>query len=334
MATIRDIALLAEVSPATVSRVLNHDETIRVSLDTKKRIFEAAEQLSYQKPNRTNKPTSSAYSFALVHWYNEVQELNDPYFLSIRIGIENECKLQNIALTKIFNQGDESYQFPEKKYDGIIVLGKFEKQQLAYFQTYSDNIVLVHGMASKFQYDCVVADFKEITCDILDYIVGRGHKKIGFIGGREKIIGTEYTFEDEREIAFRDYLKKIHLFDEELVKVGYFDYKDGYLLMKELISQEKNRPTCVFTASDTLAIGALRAVKEADLKIPDQIAIISCNDIPASKYISPTLSTVKIYTEFMGSKSVQLLLEQINELRTEKVRIVVPHKIMMRESFY
>lgn len=333
MATIRDIALLADVSPATVSRVLNHDETIHVSLETKKRVFEAAEQLSYQKPIRTNKQMNATHSFALVHWYDEVQELNDPYFLSIRIGIENECKLNNISLTKIFNNGNENYQFPEQKYDGIIVLGKFEHQQLKHFQNYSKNLVLVHGIAPKFEYDCVTADFKEITHDILDCILKKGHKKIGFIGGREKIIGTDHTFEDEREIVFQNYLKKIDLYDESLVKIGHFNYKDGYLLMKQLLAQQNNIPTCVFTASDTLAIGALRAIKEANIKIPEQISIISCNDIPTSKYISPTLSTVKIYTEFMGSQSVKLLLEQINENRKEKIRVIVPHKIIIRESF-
>lgn len=328
IATIRDIAKLANISASTVSRVLNHDETINISFETKKRIFEAAETLSYTKSKNYKKTVTNTKSFALIHWYNEIQELNDPYFLSIRIGIEHECNENNIILTKIYN--NNFYEFPSKKYDGLIVLGKFDETQINNFKNYSKNIVLVHSASKNFEYDSIVADFRQITRDVLDYCISLGHDNIGYIGGRENIIGTDILFEDKREVEFIQYTKKKGIYNENFIKTGSFNYKDGYNFMKELLLS--NPPTCIFVGSDTMAIGAIRAINEMGLKIPDDISLIGCNDIPTSKYLTPSLSTVKIYTEFMGRQSVKILMERNSPNFKIKMKYVVPHKIVIRES--
>jgi LacI family transcriptional regulator len=333
MATIRDIAKLAEVSPATVSRVLNLDETISVSIDTKKRIFEVAENLSYQKPNRAPKSSSNALNIALIHCCSELQELNDPYFLSIRIGIDEECKANNLNLTKLFNEDALNGNFPSESFDGVILLGRFLENQINAFRKYSENIVFVHGVAPRFEFDSVQVDFKQITRDVLDYLLSKGHTKIAYIGGRERVIGSEEVLTDDRENEFIDYLTKLDLYQPSYIRVGHYDFKDGYELMYDLIKNNKdNLPSCVFMASDSLAIGGIRALNELGLSIPDDLSIIGCNDIPASQYTSPTLSTIKIYTKFMGELGVKLLLEQINDARKEKVKIIVPHKLIVRES--
>ena len=105
--------------------------------------------------------------------------------------------------------------------------------------------------------------------------------------------------------------------------------------MKDLIQDNKDHlPTCVFAASVTLAIGALRAIAEAGLSIPKDIQLIGCNDIPTSQYTFPTLSTVKIHTELMGETGVKLLLERINGERNLPLKVLIPHEIILRESFF
>lgn len=334
MATIRELAKLCNVSPATVSRVLNHDETISVSKETRQKIFETAERVSYQKPQRTKKAKPSTLTFGLVHWFNELQELNDPYFISIRMGIEKACTAQSIQLVKIFNSDTLEENFPSVHFDGLIVLGKFSDEHIQRFKVYSPHVVFIHSNEQYFDHDAVVVDFSDITNHILHKVIESGHSKIGFIGAQEILPFTQTTLEDQRESTFRDFLSKLDLYHEEYVRIGQFDFHSGYMMMKDLIdTHPSNLPTCIFAASDTLAIGALRAINEANLTIPDDIQLIGCNDIPTSQYTSPALSTVKIYTELMGETGVKLLLERVSGERTEALKVIVPHKIILRESF-
>ncbi|WP_053984266.1 LacI family DNA-binding transcriptional regulator [Niameybacter massiliensis] len=334
MATIRELAKLCNVSAATVSRVLNHDETISVSKETRKKIFETAELVSYQKPIRTKKPKPTTLTIGLVHWFNELQELNDPYFISIRLGIEEACSTHSIELVKIFNSDALEMNFPNVTFDGLIILGKFSQEHIDRFTTYSQNIVFIHSNEQYFAHDSVVVDFADVTEHVLHHIIEKGHKKIGFIGGHEVIPYTNTALDDTRETTFKDYLTKINLYNPNYVRIGQFNFHSGYILMKDLIITNKEElPTCIFAASDTLAIGALRAIAEAGLSIPQDLQLIGCNDIPTSQYTSPALSTIKIYTELMGQTGVKLLLERINGERTESIKVVVPHKVIFRESF-
>ncbi len=333
MATIKDISKIAGVSPSTISRVLNHDETINVSNETKIRIFEAAEKLSYTKHIKPKKNLENALCVGLVHWYNEYQEINDPYFISIRMGIEDECKSNNINLIRIYNDEFQNEKLSASTFDGLIILGKFDEARINSFKQYTENIVFVHSNNVKFEYDSVQADFRELTDDVIKYLLSLGHSKIGFIGGREEIPGNHEKIVDYREVQFKNYLKRKGLYKSEYVKIGNFNYKDGYEMMKDLIKENQaNLPTAVFIASDSLAIGALKAIHEAGLIIPKDISVFGCNDIPNSQYTSPALSTVKIYTEFMGQTSIKLLLEQINGTRPYYIRVTVPHELVLRES--
>lgn len=334
MATIKDIASIAGVSPSTVSRVLNHDETIMVSNETRRKIFEAAEMLSYTKHiNKPRKASEKCLSFGLIHWYNEYQEINDPFFISIRMGIEDECRSNNINLIKIYNDETQNENLNGNTFDGLIILGKFDKNRIESFKQYAENIVFVHSNNIKFEYDTVQADFRELTDDVIKYLLAAGHKKIGFIGGREEIPGNHEKIKDYREVQFKNYMKRKGLYKPEYVRIGNFNHKDGYEMMKDLIEANKaNLPTAVFIASDSLAIGAIKAINEAGLVIPDDISIFSCNDIPTSQYTSPALSTVRIYTEFMGQMAIKLLLEQIEGERPYCVRVTVPHELIIRES--
>lgn len=333
MATIKDISKMAGVSPATISRVLNHDETINVSIETRKKIFEVAEMLSYTKHIKPRETGTNTMNVGLVHWYNEFQELNDPYFISIRMGIEEECRNNSVNLIKIYNDEMQAEVLSNNTFNGLIVLGKFDKSRIESFQQFSENLVFVHSNNLKFKHDSVQADFRELTSDVIKYLIAAGHRKIGFIGGRETIPGNNEKITDYREVQYKNYMKLKGLYRTDYVKIGSFNFQDGYVLMKELIEENKeNMPTAVFVASDTLAIGAYRAINEAGFKVPQDISIVGCNDIPTSQYISPTLSTVRIYTEFMGQTAIKLLLEQINGTREIPIRVTVPHKLIIRES--
>ena len=120
MATIKDIANQAGVSIATVSRVLNFDDTLNVTDATKQRIFEVAEELNYIKKKEKN-IKKSTYKVAIANWYTEKEEVLDPYYLSIRMAIEKKCASENIEVVKL----SPFFTTYIKEVDGIIAIGKF-----------------------------------------------------------------------------------------------------------------------------------------------------------------------------------------------------------------
>lgn len=331
MATLKDIAEKAGVSLSTVSRVLNYDKTLSVADETRKRIFEIAQQLNYKtvRSRHPQKEESDRLKFGLVYWYTEQQELEDPYYMSIRLGVEKECYERQIELVKLFNKGKETHEVWVDDLDGIIAVGKFGIEKLEAFKKITENIVLVDYTPSD-EYDCIAVDFRKAMIEVLEYLVHLGHTSIGYIGGKEYIREQE-PIEDDREITFSEFLQLRNLYNPNYIWTGKFTAEDGFRLMKEALKLEE-RPTAFFVASDSMAIGALRALHEEGIKVPEQVSLVGFNDIATSKFLQPSLTTVKVYTEFMGESAVELLLEQIRSKRSIAKKVIIPHQFIKRES--
>ncbi|MFD2211320.1 LacI family DNA-binding transcriptional regulator [Virgibacillus halophilus] len=327
MATIKDIAKRAGVSSATVSRVLNYDATFPVADETKRKIFEAAEELSYRK-RATKRYANKA--IAIVHWYTEKEELNDLYYLSIRLGIEERCKMLEMNAQVYFF--DNIDQIVANEVEGIIAVGKFSDQQVKALTEINPLVVFVDSSPDEDKHDAVVIDFEKATEKVIDYFLTTEHEKIGFIGGRELLKAQEKPLEDLRERSFRRYMKELGLFHENFVYIGAFSVDEGYRLMKEAITNLGNDlPTAFFISSDVLAVGSLRALHEAGIPIPERVSIIGLNDISVSKYIYPSLSTIKVYTEVMGESAVDALVERFEGRKIAK-KILVSTKLVVRKS--
>ncbi|PAB60283.1 LacI family DNA-binding transcriptional regulator [Anaeromicrobium sediminis] len=331
MATIKDIAKLADVSLSTVSRVLNYDKTLSVTNETKKRVFEAAEELNYKTPKQRNNKSTKRIRIGVMHWYSQQEELGDPYYLSIRKGIEKECFNKEVEIITIFKNKDK---YPAKalgNLDGVIGIGKFSKEDVKKFSSYSKNIAFVDYSPNEKIYDSVVIDFKKAVLEVLEYLFQLGHEHIGYIGGREYVGENKVHIGDERELTYCEFMKKNNLFSEEQVYLGSFTAEDGYNLMKEAIKNDKF-PTAFFIASDSMAVGAMKALHEANIKVPEDVSLIGFDDIPTSNYLVPPLTTVKVHTEFMGTTVVDLLLERIKDNREIPKKIVIPCELIIRES--
>lgn len=333
MATIKDIANMARVSPATVSRVLNYDTSLSVAESTRKRIFEVAEELNYKTRRQRNKikETEKRVKIGVIHWYSQTEELEDPYYLSIRMGIEKECFNKKFETKTIFKKDNGLTTNELKDLDGVIAIGKFSGEEVDEFAKYSKNIVFVDFSPNERKYDSIIIDFRKAVLEVLEYLLSLGHIKIGYIGGREYIGKDNKVIEDEREITYYEFMKKNNIYNSDYVYVGRFTSEDGYSLMKGAI-EKGPLPTAFFIASDSMAIGAIKALYESNIKFPDDISIIAFDDIPTSKYLVPPLSTVKIYTEFMGVTAVNLIRERINEGREIPKKVIIPSQLIIRES--
>lgn len=331
MATLKDIAEKAGVSLATVSRALNYDKTLSVADETRKRIFEIAQELNY-KTVRTRHPVhekKSGFKIGLVYWYTEQEELEDPYYMSVRLGVEKECYERKIELVKLFINRNQINDEWVDDLDGIIAVGKFSVIEVENFKKNTKNIVLVDYTPSD-QYDCIAVDFRQAMLEVLHYLVELGHTTIGYIGGKEYVRNQE-PIKDEREVTFCEFLQLRNLFNPDFIWTGKFTAEDGYNLMKEALSLEE-RPSAFFVASDSMAIGALKALHEQGIKVPDDVSLVGFNDIATSKFLQPALTTVKVHTEFMGEAAVELLLEQLQSERSIAKKVIIPHQFIKRES--
>lgn len=332
MATIKEIAQKAKVSIATVSRVLNYDPAISVADVTRKRIFEIAQQLNYKTLRQRNGAgLKERYRVGLVNWYSDQEEMLDPYYMAIRLGIERECFHRNMDLVKLFMQvhSDEK-DWRGESFDGIIAIGRFEKEELNRFPEGLEPIVFVDSSPDDNRFDSVVIDIGKSVSEVIDYLTGLGHTEIGYIGGHNLV--NNKRVRDEREHVFIERMTDKGLYDAELVYTGEHLYsEDGYKLMQQAIKANKV-PTAFFIENDSMAVGALRALHEAKLRVPEDVSIVGYNDIAISAFLQPPLTTVKVHMEYMGETAVELLADRLASKREIAKKIVLPTKLQERES--
>ncbi len=332
MATIKDIAKLAKVSPATVSRVLNHDKTMSAGTGTKQRIFKAAHHLNYTKtPQRATKKAAHK-TIALIEWYTEQQELNDLYYFSLREGIEKTAKKLGYRITRLFHTDPL-----EKAADcaGILALGKFSSEQIKQLGRLSDNIVFVDSNTLAQGYSCVLPDFSTGVAAALHHFLAMGQTKIGMLAGEEHTSDSKESLLDPRFTTFKKILTADQRYDPHYVFVGEFTLDAGYHMMQAALSDLKHDlPQAFFMANDSLAVGALRALQEQKIQIPQEISIISFNDSSLAQFAYPRLSSVHVYTAEMGASAVTLLNAQLKRSGEIFIPKMITHgvKLILRDS--
>lgn len=323
--TISDIANKVGVSISTVSRALNYDESLNISSETRNKIFEVAELLKYSAPKR--KKRKKKYNIGLYCSYSYEEELNDTYYLSIRIAIENKIKEEQLNIYRI----EDIEEFRNlKNIDGVIAIGTFDELDVSNIEKCEKPIVFVDHRGDEEKFDSVVIDYEKATYKAMDYLFSLGHKKIAFIGGCE----CDYKGDkivDNRETSYRKIMKEHNLYNEAYVKVGNYDANYGFESTKELIKNDEI-PTAIIVASDSIAIGCYRAIQECNMKVSEDISIIGFNDISTSAYMSPPLTTIRLHSEFMGESSVDLLLDRLLSERELSKTIMIPTKLIKRES--
>ncbi|NOU87036.1 LacI family DNA-binding transcriptional regulator [Paenibacillus sp. LMG 31460] len=334
MATIKDIAKIARVSSATVSRVLNNDTTFNVPAETRHRIIETAGKLNYRRNERKQKDEPNEMQqlkFGLLIWCSEQMEYSDPFYLSIRQGIEKECAKHGINISRVFRFMDESnINIDAHQLDGLIVIGKVHID-IINKSTRTPNIVSIDYVLSD-EFDSVMFDLSKATRQALDHLLQLGHRKIGYIGGISYIRTSEGKMfnTDTRQKEFEDILKEMDLFNPNFMFVGDWRAEVGYELMKQALEAE-DVPTAFVIGSDPMAIAALKAVNESDYKVPNDIAIVSIDDIQLASFVTPPLTSIKVFMEEMGETAVKLMVDRLRG-RELPLHVTIPTKLMVRKS--
>lgn len=332
MATIKEIAEKCNVSMATVSRTLNYDETLSISADKRARILEVADELNYVTPrNRKNRKKNPSRNVGLVLWNTPAEELEDPYYMSMRLGIERYATEKNLTIKRIFNDNGKYDIESFMGLDGIIAVGKFKQHELDLIQSSCRNVVFVDSIPVNFSGDSIIIDFVSSMISVLDYLtVEKSYQKVGFIGGKEYLDKHSVFAGEIRGNVITQYLKDKDIYEESNFYYGNYSSKSGYDLVKEALDDD-HLPEVFICSNDSIAIGALRAIHEAGLRVPNDIALVGFNDIPTAQFTFPPLTTVKVHIEFMGATAIECLMEQFEGRQIYK-KIVVPTELIIRET--
>ncbi|MDR4315186.1 HTH-type transcriptional regulator EbgR [Niallia circulans] len=332
MATIKEIADKSNVSASTVSRVLNNDRTLTVQAETRERIIRVAKELGYETilERRLKQRKSTFKRVGIILTQSLDEEISDPYFLSIRQGIEMELASNRINTVTFRLHETESNQMIEEL-DGLIVVGRVKETALKAISQV-ENIVYINHSPNEDLYDSVGINFERATEKALKHLVNIGYKRIGYIGGKERehLKNQKLIIEDKRLTTFERFMKEQNLFEEDSVFIGEYTMAQGYELMQKAI-QTSELPEAFFIGSDPMAIGALRALQEVNLNVPSDVAIISFDDIEAAKFASTPLTTIRVHTMEMGRTGVRLLLDRLKG-RELPITITLPTELVIRES--
>lgn len=337
MVTIRQIAKSVGVSPATVSRVLNYDATLSITETKRQAIIETAEALNYLTPRNRQRArqaaqgvAESASRIAIVHFLKAEQELADPYYVGVRMGIEGRARANRVELSTFYH-GD----FPDEAellgISGIIALGMHTDADIENVRQIGGHLVLADFAPPTDDIDTVSCDLGLAMRRLLNALEAAGYRRFGFIGDDRPSGNTRYPSCEERALTFRKWTEERQLFaPERYLLADRLCFESGYELTRRLIAGG-DLPDVLVTSNDNMAIGAYRAIREKGLHIPQDIAVASFNDIPAAQFLAPPLTTVRIPAERIGETAYDLLAEQAAGREYAK-RVLLPTELVWRES--
>lgn len=341
MVTLKNLSEITGYSIATISRVLNNDKTLRASEETKKIIKTVAKTSGYKTlQNKKNKQKikSSLYNrccLGIVEPSNIQEHIQDPYYLYLKGFVEQECFNKKIETVKIqYNTKSKKYNFfPNKKVDGIITIGHFSVKEIDDMKKITKNIVFLDCAPHDGNYSSVIVDLKLGLKRGVDYLISCGHKNICFAGPKTAPnIFKELELEIKR-VAFLEYIKEKNISENcsllECERSTESAYENTKLFIEKNI---KNLPTVFLAVNESVALGILNALKEKNIKVPEEISVLSYNNTIFSAFITPPLSSISIDSEYMAQTAVELTVKQAKTKLFRPVQILTFPYITEKQS--
>ena len=334
-----DVAQLAGVSRATVSYVMNNQSGggILISEETRQRVLEAIAELDYVPDARAQALRSgNTKTIGLI-----IPDIHNPHFWEIADGAEQEAYAAgyHILLSSIPPENkyaeDIFKNLSHRRIDGLMMVPSFiyhseeAQKTLAYLLKRRLPIV---GMMSdhvdkSYNFDRVVSDYRDTTIEVMTHLLSLQHRRIGLIYG----IAVPDLGED-RLVAYRESLQTAGLpIDPSLIIACGPTIEDSYQATTQLL-ELPSPPTALLAINDFLAIGALRAIKDLNLNVPEDVSLFGYDDIPLAKYLVPRLSTASKDGEKIGREAIRLLLARLQDPDRPIQKIKLPARLILRES--
>lgn len=327
--TIENIAQLAKVSKATVSRVLNNSP--KVTEETREKVMKVIKESGYY-PSATARrlTTNKAETIGLIIPSPQDKTFGNPFYTEILRGFTHQAKIEGYDLLLFINEHkfDYSQLFYDRRVDGLLLVGiKRNDKGIAQLSKNRFPYVLI-GKVDYEEANYVDADNRGGAYQAVSYLADLGHKRIGYLGGPFEL----FIFNQERFEGYLKALKKYNLeYSKELTMESINTQESGYEAMRKLL-ESSSIPTAVFAADDLDAIGAMRAIKEKGLRIPEDISLVGFDDIQLASYTEPSLTTVRQLIFKMGTTAISLLVQLIEGKEKEPLKVELPTQLIIRKS--
>jgi LacI family transcriptional regulator len=324
--TLRDLARTVGVSASTASRALNNSTAI--SEEIRRKVFKAAKDAHYI-------PNSMARGLALKRSHLIgllVPSIANPFFAEILRGAHDVAQQNGyvVALCDTQRSRERERLFSERllesQVDGIIVTGSVTlEERMQEWRQRNIPVVLAGRRSSGMGFSGISVDDVSAGYQATQHLLSKGLKKILFFGGTADSTATR-----ERQRGYLDAIEARGL--SPLFSHGDFTMESGFREASAL-AQSGNRPDAVFAANDMMAIGLIMGLAGFGIKVPDDIAVIGCDDIPMGALIRPALTSVQIPMYEIGARSMHMLLEVLNNEKTPRTEsILLDCQLIIRDS--
>ncbi|WP_249961287.1 HTH-type transcriptional repressor PurR [Histophilus somni] len=329
MATIKDVAKMAGVSTTTVSHVIN--KTRFVAKETEQQVLQAIKNLNYS-PSAVARSlkVNTTKSIGMI-----VTTCETPYFAEIIHSVEELCYRQGYSLflcntqnnpEKIKNHLD---MLAKKRVDGLLVMcAEYTQNSLDLLAAFKDLPMVVMDWGPFNENTDLIQDNSFSGGYIATkYLIDNGHKDIAIISGELKKTTAVMRYQ-----GFEKAMQEANLaINPDWIMEGFFEPEDGYECMNKILVQDK-LPTAVFCCNDVMALGAISAIGEKGLKVPDDISVIGYDNIHASRFFSPPLTTIHQSKSRLGVQAINLLFKRISEKGKEHEIIEIYPELVIRKS--
>ena len=329
MATIRDVARLAGVSPMTVSRVVNG--TGYTSQETRARVERAIAQLGYV-PNAVARQLRSkrSHTIALV-----LTDITNPFFTTIARGVEDEAAGRDFGV--MFCNTDESdaeevdylQMLIQRQVDGVLLVPASNSgESLRLLRAHRIPVVVLDRRVRSPGVDEVRSDSEAGAYELVHHLVEFGHRRIAMLSGR-RTVSTSV----DRVAGYQRGLAEVGVeLDSRLVLYGGYDAEAGFRMAQQVLTLTPP-PTAMFAANNFIAFGAMRALREAGLRVPDDLSVVAFDDLPDDWVMEPFMTVVVQPAYEIGRQAAALLLERLAGAPVGPSRaVVLPGKLIVRRS--
>lgn len=329
--TLSDIARLAGVSESTASRALRDNPVINAQTREKVQQIAAEHQFKVNATARSLR-TQKSHTIAVIILFDAKtqQTITDPFLLEILGVIADELTRQGydmlLSTSKTTDKDWRSYYFDSKRADGLIVIGQGEHDERVEQLSSAGVPFVVWGAPTGSEAFAVIgSDNRQGATLAVSHLLAQGCKRIAFLGD------IRHTEIEMRYLGYQDALQAAGIKPEPLLQLNTdFTAQAGYVQTQQALFKQLGSLDGIFAASDAIAMGAMKALLEQGISVPQQVALVGFDDIAMSAYCTPSLTTVKQDTQAGGKLLVAQLLGQINGAKAASQ--LLPVKLIERQS--
>ena len=331
--TINTIAEQCNVSPTTVSLVLNHKPG--ASNETRARVLETARKLGYKVSANTNGKSRRLSTVGIiVKTEPDLLPPSNPFYSQIIAGVDDACS--DLGINLLFSmlpvdKDNHPTKIPplidQNSLSGLLLVGTFIDQTI--FSLFGNNIppiILVDGYSDTGSYDMVLSDNFGAAYQAVEYLIKLGHRNIGLIGSEPGC----YPSINERRSGYLRALKDYDIADNFLANFN-INRSQGEKETIHLL-QENPQITALFCVNDNVALGAMRGAQQLNRTIPNDLSIIGYDDTFLATSISPALTTMRVDTLVMGRAAIHLLALRIEKPDAARLTLTIHPTLIERES--